>query len=210
MIKRFLVCSVFLFCLLPAVSSAQSADELMAKSKAWFKSSKAWSLKFRLVHEYAGSKDKVSQSGSLLVGEDNRFRLQVPGIAFYSDGASLWQWNQEQKQVLIKSLADLSGAFHPSELLFKYLNCKAVSATKSIWNGKPVWILKLDPLPYANQFSAMEVYLGSDYAPLRLITVDSTGSTSWYDILDLKKESNPGDAEFKFKSSPDIDEIDMR
>jgi len=92
---------------------ALSADEAMEKSKAWFKSGKAWNLDFRVQVFYADSPDIASQNGKLLVAEGDRFVLDMAGIKFYSDGESLWQHNVEQKQVLIKSVEDLSSSLHP-------------------------------------------------------------------------------------------------
>jgi hypothetical protein len=111
---------------------AMTADEALNKSKAWFKSGKAWSLDFRVQVFYADSPDINSSSGKLLVADGDRFMLDMMGIRFYSDGESLWQWNMDQNQVLIKAVEDLSSALHPSELLFKYLNCKATGLSEGI------------------------------------------------------------------------------
>lgn len=190
---------------------AMSADEVMAKSKNWFKSGKAWSLEFRLQVFYAESPDIVSQQGKLLVAEGDKFALDISGIKFYSDGESLWQYNVEQKQVLIKAVEDLSSSLHPSELLFKYLNCKARELGEGDFNGKKLWVLKLDPEKYAGQFSEMEVWLDKkDYSPARLLTVDPAGNASWYNIINLKVVKNISPEEFKYKSVKDVDEIDMR
>lgn len=190
---------------------AMSADEVMAKSKNWFKSGKAWSLEFRLQVFYAESPDIVSQQGKLLVAEGDKFALDISGIKFYSDGESLWQYNVEQKQVLIKAVEDLSSSLHPSELLFKYLNCKARELGEGDFNGKKLWVLKLNPEKYAGQFSEMEVWLDKkDYSPARLLTVDPAGNASWYNIINLKVVKNISPEEFKYKSVKDVDEIDMR
>lgn len=190
---------------------ALTADEAMAKSQAWFKSGKAWSLDFQLQVFYAESPDIVSQKGSLLVADGDRFRLDVAGIKFVSDGESLWQYNPEQKQVLIKAIEDLSSAFHPSELLFKYLGCKAKELKQAEFNKQKLWVLKLDPSKYAGQFSQMEVWLSpKDFSPVRLFTVDPAGNSSWYNIVNLKVEKNVSAEDFKFKSMKDVDEIDMR
>ena len=138
---------------------ALSADEAMEKSKAWFKSGKAWNLDFRVQVFYADSPDIASQNGKLLVAEGDRFVLDMAGIKFYSDGESLWQHNVEQKQVLIKSVEDLSSSLHPSELLFKNLNCKAKEISEGEFNNQKLWVLKLDPSKYKGQFTQMEVWL---------------------------------------------------
>jgi outer membrane lipoprotein carrier protein len=193
------------------VSPAQNADSVMTKSAQWFHASRGWSLDFGVILYYADSPETATQQGSLLVGENNRFRLTIPGIVFYSDGITIWQWNKDQKQVLIKSVEDLSSTLHPSELLFKYLNCKATAVKKDVWKGQPVYVLTLNPSRYGKQFKAMEVWLSAgDYSPVRLCTTDSMGNVSWYNISNLRRQQKIADAEFLYKHSKDVDEIDMR
>lgn len=200
---------VLFFAVLPVMS--MTADEAMEKSKAWFKSGKAWNLTFRVQVFYVDSPEIASQDGKLLVAEGDRFVLEMAGIKFYSDGESLWQHNVEQKQVLIKAVEDLSSSLHPSELLFKYLNCKAKSISEGEFGGEKLWVLKLDPSKYAGQFTQMEVWLSKkDFSPKRLFTVDPSGNGSWYNIVNLKVMKKVSAEDFKYKPIKGVDEIDMR
>lgn len=200
---------VLFFAVLPVMS--MTADEAMEKSKAWFKSGKAWNLSFRVQVFYVDSPEIASQDGKLLVAEGDRFVLEMAGIKFYSDGESLWQHNVEQKQVLIKAVEDLSSSLHPSELLFKYLNCKAKSISEGEFGGEKLWVLKLDPSKYAGQFTQMEVWLSNkDFSPKRLFTVDPSGNGSWYNIVNLKVMKMVSAEDFKYKPIKGVDEIDMR
>ena len=200
---------VLFFAVVPVMS--MTADEAMEKSKAWFKSGKAWNLGFRVQLFYVDSPEIASQDGKLLVAEGDRFVLEMAGIKFYSDGESLWQHNVEQKQVLIKAVEDLSSSLHPSELLFKYLNCKAKSISEGEFGGEKLWVLKLDPSKYAGQFTQMEVWLSKkDFSPKRLFTVDPSGNGSWYNIVNLKVMKKVSAEDFKYKPIKGVDEIDMR
>ena len=68
MIKSLRV-SLFLLLVATQVVLAVTASEAMEKSKAWFKSGKAWSLDFRVQVFYADSPDIASQNGKLLVAD---------------------------------------------------------------------------------------------------------------------------------------------
>lgn len=211
--NSFFKTAIFIVTFLIAAQAAfaLTADETMEKSKAWFKSGKAWIVDFKLQVFYADSPDFVSQSGSLKVAEGDKFVLDVAGIKFYSDGVDMWQHNVEQKQVLIKAVEDLSSSLHPSELLFKYLNCKAKEMSEGSFGGKKLWVLKLDPSKYAGQFTQMEVWLNQkDFSPARLYTVDPSGNGSWYNIVNLKVVKKISDDDFRYKAIPGVDEIDMR
>lgn len=190
---------------------ALTAEQVLDKSKAWFKSGKAWSLNFKAQVFETDSPEIKTQSGSLVVAEGDKFKLDLLGIKFYSDGESLWQWNVEQKQVLIKAVEDLSSSLHPSELLFKYLNCKALEMGEAELSKQKLWTLKLDPSKYAGRFTKMEVWLSQkDFSPVRLMTEDPAGNVSWYNIVDLKVVKNVSNDEFKYKPVAGVDEIDMR
>ena len=199
------------FCFFASAAFALTADQVMKKSQDWFKSGKAWSLDFELQLFYAESPDIVSQQGKLVVAEGDKFKLELAGIKFYSDGESMWQHNVEQRQVLIKLVEDLSSSLHPSELLFKYLNCKALSVSEGVFANQKLWVLKLDPSKYKGQFVQMEVWLSQkDFSPVRLFTVDPSGNSSWYNIVNLKVMKNVSVEDFRYKALPGVDEIDMR
>lgn len=75
---------VAILLVLAQVTFALTASQAMEKSKAWFKSGKAWSLDFKLQVFYADSPDIASQMGSLKVAEGDKFVLDIAGIKFYS------------------------------------------------------------------------------------------------------------------------------
>lgn len=208
---RYLVSAILFLLCAAQYSFSITADQAMEKSKAWFKTGKAWSLDFKVQVFYADSPDIASQQGSLLVADGDRFKLDIAGIKFYSDGESMWQYNVEQKQVLIKDVEDLSSSLHPSELLFKYLNCKAKEIGEGEFNKQKLWVLKLDPSKYAGQFTQMEVWLSQkDFSPVRLFTVDPSGNGSWYNIVNLKVVKSVAADDFRYKAVKGVDEIDMR
>lgn len=85
---------VAILLVLAQVTFALTASQAMEKSKAWFKSGKAWSLDFKLQVFYADSPDIASQMGSLKVAEGDKFVLISPAsssIATVSTcGNTMW------------------------------------------------------------------------------------------------------------------------
>jgi len=196
---------------LSLVHAAESPDSVLALSASTLKSAAVWSLDFQVDVRDAAGKLQSSSKGSLLLGSGDRFRLRIPGQEYTSDGISLWQYTQAQKQVLIKSLADLEGAMHPSEALFRYLRCKPVALSKAQMQGKTYHLLKLDPAGQMKGYTALDVWLTEDKAmPVQLAMKDGAGSVISYRISNLLKNPQVTDSDFKFKSKGDIEEIDMR
>ncbi len=190
---------------------ALPADSVMALSKKWFDSGKAWNFDFLVRVDYAGTPESGFQNGNLLVTGKDMFRLQLSGLSIYSDGTNFWQWNKEQNQVLLKLMEDMESNMHPSELLFKYLKCKPLSMRQDKVGNKAANVVTLDASQYGKDFSQMEVWLSTkDASPLRLVTTDPLGNVSTYDISNLKRRDDVKKEDFIFKPGKGVDVIDMR
>lgn len=196
---------------LAASAAASPADSVMALSKKWFDSGKAWSFDFRVRADYAGSAESGFQSGNLLVADSDRFRLQMVGMSIYSDGKNFWQWNRETKQVLLKLLEDMESNVHPSELLFKYLKCRPLSMKEKTIGGKKANVLSLDASEYGKDFAEMEVWLSAkDASPMKLVTVDPLQNVTTYEISNLKRVDKVKASDFVPVPDKGVDVIDMR
>jgi len=196
--------------LLIAPIFATPADSLLKCSADYFGKSAEIKFNFQMLTRVASTGEEIQKSGTLLTSSKNRFALTMPDLQVISDGVNIWQYNPLQKQVLIKLIADLENKLHPSEILFRYLNTKAVSAKQEVWKTKSVNAVSLNPSKYKDQFKAMEVWLSpADCSPVRLHTIDNFGNDTWYSIDNLSK-GKFSDKEFKFNSPAGVDEIDMR
>jgi len=189
---------------------ATQADSLLKCSANYFGKDAELKFGFQMLTRISGTGEEIQKSGTLITSSKNRFALSMPDMQIMSDGVNLWQYNPLQKQVLIKLTSDLENKLQPSEILFRYLNTKAVSAKKEVWKNKSVHALKLNPDKYKDQFKSMDVWLNqNDCSPVRLHTIDNFGNDTWYSIENLTKEKF-SEKDFKFRAPPGTDEIDMR
>jgi outer membrane lipoprotein carrier protein len=193
---------------LPAM--ATQADSLLQCSAAYFGKNAEFKFNFQMLIRVASTGEEIQKKGMLITSGENKFALTMSDLQVMSDGVNLWQYNPLQKQVLIKLISDLENKLQPSEILFRYLNTKALSAKKEFWKGKNVHSLNLNPNKYKDQFKAMEVWLlPADCSPVRLHTIDNFGNDTWYSIENLNK-GKFSEKEFKFNAPSGVDEIDMR
>ena len=193
---------------LPAL--AAQADSLLQCSANYFGKNAEFKFNFQMLTRVASTGEEIQKSGTLITSGQNKFALTTPDLQVMSDGVNLWQYNPLQKQVLIKLISDLENKLQPSEILFRYLNTKALSVKNELWKGKTVHALSLNPSKYKDQFKAMEVWLlPTDCSPVRLHTIDNFGNDTWYSIENLNK-GKFSDKEFKFNAPAGVDEIDMR
>ncbi|MCL2283321.1 MAG: outer membrane lipoprotein carrier protein LolA [Fibromonadales bacterium] len=199
---------LLLLALTPAL--ATQADSLLKCSANYFGKDSEFRFNFQMLTRISSTGEEMQKSGTLITSAKNRFALTMPDMQIMSDGINLWQYNPLQKQVLIKLISDLENKLQPTEILFRYLNTKAVSAKKEVWKNKSVHSLSLNPDKYKDQFKSMEVWLNqADCSPVRLHTIDNFGNDTWYSIENLSK-GKFSEKEFKFNAPPGTDEIDMR
>jgi outer membrane lipoprotein carrier protein len=200
---------IFTLLLIAPVFAVQ-ADSLLKCSADYFGKNAEIKFNFQMLTRVASTGEEIQKSGTLLSANRNRFALTMPDLQIISDGVNLWQYNPLQKQVLIKLVSDLENKLQPSEILFRYLNTKAVSAKKEVWKNKSVNAVSLNPDKYKDQFKAMEVWLSlADCSPVRLHTIDNFSNDTWYSIENLSK-GKFAEKEFKFSLPAGVDEIDMR
>ena len=187
------------------------AEDFLAKSEERFKGAKEWSLDFQVELRMDKATETSGYKGSLLIGANDRFRLDVPGQTIASDGMTLWQFSKAQKQVMVKNVADMEGGMHPSEVLFRYLRCKPLAIEAKQLQGVQVHVIKLDPTGQVKGFRSMEVWLkDSDQTPAKLVTVDLGGTTATYLITNLRKNPSVQESDFRFVAPAGVEEIDMR
>jgi len=192
-------------------SFAQDAKSVLQKSSDFFDQADNIYIDFSVKTHYEVTDETNVSDGDLLLGDGDEFRLRVPGLEYYSDGVNLWQVNTASKQVLAKSLLDLDGGLHPSELLFRYLRCKPLAVKKDQLDGQEVYVLQLDPTGEIKIATKMEVWLDAkNFSPLRLKTIDVSKNTSWYTIKDLKTNIQVKHEDFVYKAPKGVEVIDMR
>lgn len=197
--------------ILPTILFAVEPAQVLQKSGDRFRGAEFWSFDFQMLSFLPGQGDTVKFKGELKLGKGDRFRVNIPGQEFVSDGINLWQYSKTQKQVMIKSVMEMKGGLHPSEALFRYLKCKPLTMHDSVYEGVPVHVMKLDPQGQVKQFTGMTVWLKhSDQTPMRLETIDKGGGMMVYKISNLRRNPPLKDADFRFVTPPGVEEMDMR
>ncbi len=197
--------------LLYTTAFSETPKSALDKSSKFFNSLKNFSLAFEVTTLYDITEEKKTYTGTLIVGQKDKFALDHSEINMVSDGVVLWEHRKAHNQVLIKSLLDLESGFHSSEILFKYLKCKPLTVTEKKEKGNKYFVLTLDPTKHITYLKNMEVWLnGSDYSPYKIKTIDVSDNTSWYTINDFKGNQDIPEATFTFVPKKNTEIIDMR
>jgi outer membrane lipoprotein-sorting protein len=189
----------------------KKAKETLAASSKAYQAIKGAHIKFdqSVLSDLTGKTQKVS--GELWVGQKDEFKLKIPGLTLVSDGVNLWEFRESTQQVLVKSLLDLDRAFHPSQVLFKYLNCAPISSKEVKIDGKSYIEMLLDPKGKIKGVSGLKVWLNpKSLFPYKIETIDAVDNVTTYVIPNFKVLSGSNSSEFEFKTPEGVEVIDMR
>jgi chaperone LolA len=196
----------------PADSAeSQAAKVALREAITFHREARDLSLKFSAqVYNAALDKHDAYQGKLWLKGAD-KFRLEIPGGTFVSDGATYWEYHAQTKQAIRKAAADGEGAIAPGAVLLRFLDSDPLSAAKVREGGKE-WIeLHLDPSRVMKNLDSLTVLLDKDtYAVHSISSRDVSGDQAWYTVVSIKRNSGLKDKEFAYVPPKGAEVVDMR
>lgn len=192
-------------------AALKEAKVALRKAIAFHREAQDLSLKFSArVYNAALDKHDAYQGRLLLKGAD-KFRLEIPGGTFVSDGKAYWEYHAQTKQAVRKAAADGEGAIAPGAVLLRFLDSDPLSAATVREEGKE-WIeLRLDPSRAMKNLDSLTVLLDKDsYALRRVSSRDVSGDEAQYTVVSIKRNSGLKDKEFAFEPPKGAEVVDMR
>jgi chaperone LolA len=196
----------------PADSSAfKEAKVALRKAIAYHREAQDLSLKFTAqVYNAALDKHDAYQGRLLLKGAD-KFRLEIPGGTYVSDGTTYWEYHPQTKQAIRKAAADGEGAIAPGAVLLRFLDSDPLSAASVREDGKE-WIeLRLDPSRAIKNLDSLTVLLDKETCALhRISSRDVSGDEARYTVVSIKRNAGLKEKEFAFAPPKGVEVVDMR
>jgi outer membrane lipoprotein-sorting protein len=194
-----------------AASQAGDAREALRKAVRFHREAKDLSLKFK-ASVYNPSLDKQDQyQGKLLLKGASKFRLEIPGGTYVSDGDSYWEYHAQNRQVILKSAKDMDEKPLPGEVLLRFLDSDPISIGKAVEGGKEFLEMRLDPSRAMKNLDSLAVLLDkSDYSVHRISSRDLSGNEAEYTVTAIKRNAGIKDKEFRFAVPKGADVVDMR
>lgn len=202
----------FNFCVMGAPpTSVPEAQIALRKAIAFQRESKDISIRF-LASVFNPTLDKQEKySGKLLLKDSNKFRLEIPGATYVSDGVSYWEYHVQNNQVILRKAADLIGQPLPADVLLRFLDSKPLSLVKTKLNNKEYLEMRLDPSEAMKNLDSLVVLLDkADFSLYRISSRDVSGNEAQYTVTALRKNRGIKDREFVFVGPKGSDLVDMR
>ncbi len=192
-------------------SGLEEARNALRKAIGFQREAKDLSVKFH-AKVYNSALDKEdSYEGKLLVKDSTRFRLEVPGGLYLSDGVAYWEYHKQTHQVIIRKAKDLEDQPLPGDVLLRFLDSEPLALSQSKEDGKEYLELRLDPTRAMKNLDSLVVLLDkSTFAMHRISSRDVSGNEARYTILSLKRNNGIKDKDFVFIPLKGTETVDMR
>jgi outer membrane lipoprotein carrier protein len=190
-----------------AVKEARAA---LRKAIAFHREAKDLSLKFK-ASVYNSALDKQDKYDGKLLLKGAKFRLEIPGGTYVSDGDSYWEYHAQNHQVILKRAKDIQDQPLPGDVLLRFLDSDPISISRTKAGGKECLELRLDPSHAMKNLDSLAVLLGrSDFSVQRISSRDVSGNEAEYTVTSVKRNAGLKDGEFAFAIPKGTDVVDMR
>lgn len=196
---------------LPQPAVPAEARAALAKAVAFHREAKDLALKFKAkVYNAALDKEDEYQGRLLLKGAD-KFRLEIPGGTYVSDGQSFWEYHAQNKQAVRKQASDMEGRPLPGDVLLRFLDSDPLSLARAMDGGKEYLEMRLDPSRAMKNLDSLAVQLDKgDYSLHRVTSRDVSGNEARYTVVSIKRNAGLKDKEFSFAAPKGTEIVDMR
>ena len=192
----------------PAPAEARAA---LAKAVAFHREAKDLALKFQASVYNAALDKQDAYQGKLLLKGAGKFRLEIPGGTYVSDGQSYWEYHAQNKQVIWKHAKDMEGQALPGDVLLRFLDSDPLSLGKAKDGRKEYLEMRLDPSRAMKNLDSLAVLLDkADFSVHRISSRDVSGNEAVYTVTSVKRNSGLQDKEFAFVAPKGAEVVDMR
>jgi chaperone LolA len=199
--------SIFLIGLFISISSygfSQDAQEIIKKVQSNYKGIKDAKASF----SHSGKKN--SESGTIYIQKENKYRIETKGQVLVTDGVTSWSYSLKKKQVIVDNYKDDGNTFSPNKFLFNYPEnfYSDLEGSETI-SDLDCYVLKLRPRSKGNVKSAT-IWVDKNENLIRKITIVSKEGTDTYNLKKISLDSGVSSSKFTFTPPSDVEVIDLR
>lgn len=195
----------------PAAAADGEARDALRKSVIFHRQARDIAFKFEAEVHHSDLDKRDTYQGRLLLKDSTRFRLEIPGATYVSDGETFWVYHQKNEQVVVRAASEMAGQPLPGEVLLRFLDSEPLSVARVKAGGKEILELRLDPSRAMKNLDSLSVQLDrKDHSLRRIASRDVNGNESVYTLLSVKRNGGIKDREFVFTPPKGVEVVDMR
>ncbi len=188
----------------------EEAREALRRAVVFHRQAADLSLRFQAEVYNADLDKRDAYKGRLLLKDSTRFRLEVPGGTYVSDGKVFCEYHAKNRQAVIRAAGEMQGDL-PANVLLRFLDADPLSVARVKEGGREYLDLVLDPSRVMRSLDSLSVRLDrKDHSLKRVDSRDANGNEARYTLLSVKRNAGLGDKEFTFVPPKGTDVVDMR
>jgi outer membrane lipoprotein carrier protein len=196
---------VILLILLPVVflSAQDNGNNLLESIQKKYKSINDLTADFSQILN-----GKANVTGKFQFARGNKLRLELKNSTIMSDGTTLWNYNKNQKKVVISKVSSTDPVyFSIDKFLYEYPSKSNVSSEKE--NNQDVLVLV--PKKGTNlDFKKARIFVNRDNLVSKITIENLSGTTMDFHLSDFKLNQNLPDSKFSFSPPEGTNIIDLR
>jgi len=202
MIFRFLVLLI-----IPITFYAQSADDIIDKVQKKFDQIDNLKANFSQTIFSNQSMESLKFEGEFYYKKEDSFNISLPNRKIISDGKSVWNYDENEKKVVISEAEFDEASFSLKEIIYTYPEKCDLSLVES----EP-GISYIKAIPKALELNFKEVFLtiNDKYLLSKVEIVDFNNMKFIFELFSIKLNQNISDELFIFIPSDEVEIIDLR
>lgn len=221
-LKRLWIQSLVVFCLTAATvvdwnaafaGSQIDSDDIIKNVRKKFKDVDSFVIDFDYRFYWRLTKQTQKMGGKILYKKKNKIRFELGQQLDITDGSTVWQYSDANKQVIIEHLdKNDKSLFLPNYFLYDYLDkYKSELIKQEAVLGQNCFVLKMIPKTSDDIIQSMKIWVGEkDWITHRMEYTDLEGNVISYDFVDIKLGAVLADNLFSFEFGSDVEVIDLR
>jgi outer membrane lipoprotein carrier protein len=207
----FLLLSAVLFN--PPEVFAGRGDEIVKKVQETFAGLKTLSVRFDMQYQVPESAEIQRETGRFWMDDRGRFRTETQRQTVVCDGRTVWMYNPDQKQVIIRSVADgTDDLVTPGKLLYDYPDLySVVEIGEDNRSGKTYTVLVMKPKSETDPTREIKVWIDpDDFLTRRFMIVDLADNVTLFDFLNYELNQPIPEDTFTFLPPEGTEIFDLR
>ncbi|GEM_PF-1140182 len=199
---------------IPAGTGAQEPDSqlnaLMERLRTNWESLDGLTARFTHTFEWVLAGETQVTRGRLWIAGRTRFRLELEGRVMVSDGDTIWDWDQEQNQVLIFNADPERGISNQQQLFLAYTEGVDVEGlSEETVDGTLYVSVRIHRQAWEDP-SSVDIVIDTDrLLAVRADYADGAGNTHAY-VLDDIRTGPQEETHFTFSIPAGVTVVDMR
>jgi outer membrane lipoprotein-sorting protein len=198
---------MFAAALAPVFCATVDDPAIMQKVREKYRTAKTVRASFVQRTWWAVREKEETKSGTLLTGADDKFRVELGGVLWVCDGATVWQYSRASSQVIIRPLSAIDRSAHPSQLLLTYINTTGWRQT-----GDSAGVVTVEAAPDSLRRRG-PVHLRIDTGTasiLAVVTQDGNGNRNTYSFTSIRLNAPVPKGSFAFAVPKNANILDTR